>query len=237
MSKAVIPAAGKGTRLRPLTDDQPKGLVEVAGKPLLTHVFESVAELGCTELVVVVGYRGDAIRDYYGDQFEGIPVTYVTQERQCGLADALLQAEPHVTDDFVLLNGDNVVRANLDQAVQRHHDTDADATTLVEEVSREQAQKGAVFERDGERVTGVVEKPAEPPSRLIPRGFYVFSPLIFSACRLVTPDDTGEYQLTDAVDLLVTAGRRLELVDLVGWCHNVNTPADRQRVAEKLEEL
>jgi dTDP-glucose pyrophosphorylase len=230
--KAVIPAAGEGTRLRPLTTDRPKGLVEVAGQPLLAHVFDALAALDPEAFVVVVGYRGDAIREYFGDQVEGIPVTYVTQSERRGLAHAVLQAEPHVDEEFVVLNGDNVVRANLDDVLVRHRETDADVTALVERVDN--PGKGAVFERDGDQITGIVEKPEEPPSPLVPRGFYAFSPAVFDACRLVTPGRTGERELTDAVDLLLEAGRRLETVPLEGWCYNVNTPADCETVAEKL---
>jgi len=233
--QAVVPAAGEGTRLRPLTAEQPKALVDVAGKPLLTHVFWTLQTLGVDDAVVVVGYRGDDIREQYGDNFKGMEITYVTQDERRGLAHAVLQAAPHVEGDCVVLNGDNVVRANLGAAVARHREAGADATTLVEEVSPERATEGAVFERENGEIVGLVEKPADPPSTLIPRGFYVFSELIFPACRLVTPGPTGEYELTDAVDLLLAAGRRLETVPLDGWCHNVNTAADIDLVERKLD--
>lgn len=234
--QAVVPAAGEGTRMRPLTEETPKGLVDVAGQPLLTHVFDSLTALPIDELVVVIGYRGAEIRQHYGDTFDGVPLRYVTQSQQQGLAHALLQAEAAIEGECIVLNGDNVVRANLAEAVERHRETGADVTTLVETVSRDRAREGAVFEREGDEITGLVEKPAEPPSTLIPRGFYVFSPAIFHACRLVTPDHTGEYELADAVDLLLAAGRSVETVPLDGWCYNVNTPADRAVVAEKLAD-
>ncbi len=224
--RAVVPAAGEGTRLRPLTIDRPKGLVEVAGKPLLSHALETLVGLGVSRVVVVIGYRGADIRARYGNSFEGIPLTYARQDERLGLAHALLQAEPHVDGDFLCLNGDNVCRADLGAVVDRHRATGADATSLVDDVSRERATEGGVFEFDGDEVAGLVEKPDDPPSTLVPRGFYAFSERIFDACRLVTPADTGEYELTDAVDLLVSAGRRVETVPLEGWCRNVNTPTD-----------
>lgn len=233
--QGVVPAAGEGTRMRPLTADKPKGLVEVAGKPLLTHVFETLTGLGVDELVVVVGYCGGQIREYYGEFVDGTPVTYVTQPSQDGLADALLTAEAEITDEFVLLNGDNVIRANVDELVERHREAGADVTALTERVPRSAAGKGAVFKLKGGEVTGIVEKPAEPPSTLVPRGCYAFSPDILHACHLVTPGRTGEYELTDAIGLLLRAGRRLETVELDGWCYNVNTPADRETVANRLD--
>lgn len=233
--KAVVPAAGEGTRMRPLTEDRPKGLVEVAGKPLLTHGFEALAPLDPEEFVVIVGYRGQDIRKYYGEAFEGIPLNYVTQHERRGLAHALLRASPHLAEDFVVLNGDNVVRANLGDVLEQHRRTDAAVTALVEEQPREPG-KGAVFERDGDSITGIVEKPDDPPSTLVPRGFYAFSPLIVPACRLVTPGETGEYELTDAIALLIYAGRQIETVPLEGWCYNVNRPEDCEIVTERLRD-
>ena len=230
----VVPAAGEGTRLRPLTADQPKGLVDVAGTPLLTHVFETLVALDVSRLVVIVGYRGEQIRAHYGAAFDGIPIEYVTQEPRRGLGDALLQAAPQIDDNFLLLNGDNVIRGNMAAVPERHRETDATVTALVEEVPRARARKGAVFEREEGEITGVVEKPSDPPSRLVPRGFYAFSPAILDACRLVTPGETGEYELTDAIDLALEAGHRLEAVPFEGWCVNVNTPADCDRVRERL---
>lgn len=223
----VVPAAGEGTRLRPLTNDRPKALVEVAGTPLLTRCFETLLSLGVTELVVVVGYRGDDIVTHYGDRFRGVPVTYARQTEQRGLAHALATAEPHVDGAFLLLNGDNVCAANLGDVVSRHRETAADATLLVDEVSRAAATRTGVlsFDESGD-VTGLVEKPDDPPSTTVPRGFFAFSPRIFDACRAVDPSPTGEYELTAAIDHLLSTGGRVELVDIDGWCVNVNTQAD-----------
>ncbi|NHN48694.1 sugar nucleotidyltransferase [Halostella sp. JP-L12] len=224
---AVVLAAGEGTRLRPQTETRPKGLVEVAGKPLLTHCFDALHGLGIDELVVVVGYRKSDIVDRYGDAYGDVPITYVHQREQRGLAHALLRAEPHVDDDFALMLGDNVFRADLTAAVDRHRDTGADATLLVEEVSEAEAGTTGVVETapDGE-VVSLVEKPDDPPSTLVQTGFFVFSPAVFHACHLVRPSDRGEYELTDAIDLLLRSGRRVETVELDGWRVNVNAEAD-----------
>jgi dTDP-glucose pyrophosphorylase len=233
--QAVVPAAGEGTRLRPHTADQPKGLVEVAGKPLLSYVFETLTDLGVDDIVVVVGYRGEQIREYYGDAFEGIPLSYVDQDERLGLAHAVRQAAPLVDEAFVLLNGDNVFDADLSPMVERHRESDAAVTTVVEEVSRDRAREGGVFAFDDGEVVGVVEKPDDPPSRTIPRGVSVCSPLLFQACELVTPSHTGEYELSAAFDLLVRAGHDIETVPFEGWCCNVNTVADCERVAARFD--
>ncbi|WP_268105473.1 sugar phosphate nucleotidyltransferase [Natronomonas gomsonensis] len=92
----VVPAVGEGTRLRPLTDDQPKGLVAVASEPLLAHVFATLRESGVDELIVVVGYRKAQIIEYFGDTYRGLPITYVHQREPHGLGHAVLQAAPYV---------------------------------------------------------------------------------------------------------------------------------------------
>jgi NDP-sugar pyrophosphorylase family protein len=104
----VVPAAGQGTRLRPLTADTPKGLVDVGGRPLLDHVFKTLLESGVDELVVVVGYRAGDIIDHFGESFAGCPITYVHQRERLGLGHAIAQTRPHVDGSFVVLNGDNV---------------------------------------------------------------------------------------------------------------------------------
>lgn len=233
--KGVVPAAGRGTRLRPLTDDRPKGLVEVAGRPILTHCFEQLRSAGISELVVVVGYRGEQIREYYGRSFEDLPITYVRQPKRRGLGAAVLQARPVVDDSFLVLNGDNVARANVGDVAERQVTTHAAATLLVERVSRDAASRTGVCTTDeAGRVTGMVEKPADPPSRLVVAGCYGFEPVVFEALERLDPSERGEYELTDAVDTLVGDGYRVETVPLEGWRLNVNTERDVERASERL---
>lgn len=233
--KGVVPAAGRGTRLRPLTDEKPKGLVEVAGSPILTHCFEQLRSAGVSEFVVVVGYRGEQIREYYGEAFEDVPITYVRQPERRGLGDAVLQARPVVDDAFLVLNGDNVTRANVDAVADRQLSTDAAVTLLVERVSREAASRTGVCRTDEQgRLTRMVEKPDEPPSRLVVAGCYGFEPVLFEALERLEPSDRGEYELTDAIDALARDGHRVETVPLEGWRINVNTERDVERASDRL---
>lgn len=235
--KGVVPAAGEGTRLRPHTDDQPKGVVEVAGRPLLAHCFETLLELGVDGLVVVIGYRGDQIVDRFGDTFEGVPVEYVVQDEPVGLADAVRRAGEHIETDFLVCNGDNVFDADLTSLVETHRTAGADATLLIDEVSTDAAAETGVlrFDDDGE-LAGMVEKPVDPPSTRVSRGCYAFSPAVLHACHLVRPSSRGEYELADAIDLLLRAGRTVETVPLDGRCINVNTPDDLERAERLLED-
>lgn len=233
--KGVILAAGEGTRLRPRTDEIPKPLVEVGGRPLLTHCLETLRELGIDEAVIVVGYKGDRIRERYGERFRGLDISYAHQPERDGLAHAVLAARDHVDSDFVVLNGDNIYAGNLGAAIDRHTTTDADITFPVETVPRAAAKRGAVCELDEDgRVTGLVEKPAEPPSTTVPTAFYVLPPEILSACRIVRPSSRGEYELPDAIDLLIHAGYSVETVPFEGWKVNINTEGDIERAERKL---
>ncbi|MXR52295.1 NTP transferase domain-containing protein [Halovenus sp. WSH3] len=235
--KAVVLAAGKGTRLRPLTDDKPKGMVEVAGKPLLTHCFEQLIEVGIDELLVVVGYKKENIIEHYGDEFEGIPITYAHQREQKGLAHALLTVEEYIDDDFVLMLGDNIFRANLEDVINRQQEQRADAAFLVEEVPYEEASRYGVCDTNkyGE-IVDVVEKPEEPPSNLVMTGFYTFSPEIFHACHLVQPSNRGEYEISEAIDLLIESGRTIDAIRMDGWRIDVGYPEDRDEAERRLQE-
>ncbi|WP_200531408.1 UTP--glucose-1-phosphate uridylyltransferase AglF [Halorubrum sp. LN27] len=235
--QAVVLAAGKGTRLRPLTDEKPKVLVEVNGTPLIQDVFDNLIDAGATELVVVVGYKAEQIIDRYGDEYEGVPITYTHQREQLGLAHAILQAEPHIDGDFMLMLGDNVFRGNLGDVTNRQQEDRADAAFLVEEVPYEEASRYGVLDTNeyGE-VVEVVEKPDDPPSNLVMTGFYTFTPAIFHACHLVQPSDRGEYELPDAIDLLIQSGRTIDAIRLDGWRIDVGYPEDRDRAEVRLDD-
>lgn len=232
---AIVPAAGKGTRLRPVTDEKPKGLVEVAGEPILTHCFEDLAALDVSKIVVVVGYRGDQIVEYYGDSFEGITLEYVTQENQKGIGHALDLAADSVGDEFVMVLGDNVFERPPRNAVETYRETDAELAFPVEEVYPEEAGKYAVCEvtDDGE-ILDVREKPDDPPSNLVMTGFLVADEGFLDVCGNLSPSDRGEYELGDAVREFV-ADRPGKVVPLEGRRRNVNTQADVERAAELVD--
>jgi glucose-1-phosphate thymidylyltransferase len=234
--KAVILAAGEGTRLRPRTASKPKPLVEVAGRPLLARAFETLDDCGIEEAVVVVGYEGDRIVDRYGDAHGDIDVEYARQREPTGLAHAVLAASPFVDDDIVVMNGDNVYGGGLSAALARHAATDADLTFLTEETTRAQAGGGAVCAFENGDLVGLVEKPDDPPSTTVAVPFYVLPPEIIPACRLVTPSERGEYELPDAIDLLLRAGYAAETVPFEGWRVNVNTEDDLQEAEAMLAD-
>lgn len=241
---AVIPAAGRGTRLRPLTDDLPKPLVEVAGEPLLAHALRALQPLASDRVVVVTGYLGEQIRERFGNRWDGgerghggVELAWVRQPNPSGLAHALLAAEPKLRGDFAVLYGDNVMRADLVSPVERFRERDLDALVVTEEVPPERARQGVCLTAPDGTLARVVEHPtdAQRDAGRVVTGFSVFSPRVLDACRRVDPSEEGEYELTDAVNVLIDReDARVEAMPLDGRRVNVNTPEDLERAGRTL---
>ena len=231
--QAVIPAAGRGSRLGALTADRPKGLVTVGDRPLLAAVFDRAIEAGAAELVVIIGYEGAQIVAHFGDSYQEAPITYVHQRERRGLGHAVLQAKSHVMGPFIVVNGDNVFSESLRPVVEPLTRDDVDGVIGVETVSRETARQTGVVDQEGGVVARIVEKPADPPSTLVTTGCYVLPEDAFEACALLQPSAEGEYQLSEAVSLLARAGYTIETVP-VGERVNVNRPSDIERAAALL---
>ena len=201
--KAVVLAAGEGTRLRPLTRFRPKPMLPVANRPLLEHVVKAVASAGIDDLVLVVGYHRKRIQNHFGDGTDwGIDITYAHQAKQLGTGHAVLQAEPHIDDSFIVLNGDRIIDAEI---VERLAAPDTTAPTMAIRRSTDPSRYGVV-ELDGDSVTRIVEKPPEHATRseLINAGVYRFSPAVFDTIR--DTETTGELMLTATLNRIATNG-------------------------------
>lgn len=233
---ALVPAAGEGTRLRPLTADHPKGLVSVGGEPLLAYVFETARTLGAERLVIVIGYRGDCIVDRFGESYEGTPIEYVTQPSSRGLADAIRRARDLVDGHVLLLNGDNVFLDPPARILDVRDRPNVDGGLLVEESEPGSPTGGAAVVVANGTVRQVVEKPGNPVSEVSTTGCYLLPEAIFTACATIEPSDRGEYELADAIQWMIDSGHRFVPVRYEGWRCNVNTPADIARVERRLEE-
>ena len=218
-----------------LAASRPKGLVDVAGKPLLARVFDAVLPLDVEELLVVVARRDGPIADRFGSSYAGSPVRYVLQREPRGLGHAVLTVEPHVDDHFLVVNGDNAIDADLRPLLDHHREALPAATVPVEAVSPAVARETGVAVVEDGRVRAVVEKPDDPPSSFALTGVFVLSPAVFDALRLATPSERGELELPDAIDLLVRAGHDVDALEFPGWRLNVNTPADVEAAARRFE--
>ncbi len=193
--QAIVLAAGEGTRMRPLSGSVPKPMLPVAEEPLVAHTVRAAVEAGADELVLVVGYEANTVREYFGDEYAGIPVKYAVQEEQRGTADAVRSAREHIDGQFAVLNGDNLYDT---PAVKRLFEKAPSVGTYrVSDPSNY-----GVISKDGDRVTGIVEKPDDPPTDLANTGSYVF-PEEARDWLDVGESERGEFEITDVVERVI----------------------------------
>ncbi len=207
MSNATVPAvvlaAGEGRRLDPLTNRRPKPMVPVANRPILAYVVSALADAGIDRIVLVVGYRQERIKNYFGDGDQwGVDIEYVAQETQLGTAHAVLQADAAIDGPFLVLNGDRIVDPSLVAHVRDELERDADRPVLSVTQSAHASDYGVVS-LEGDRVVEITEKPAAPTrSQLINAGVYGFSNAIFDAVR-ETPTEEGELAITTTLETII----------------------------------
>lgn len=232
--KAVILAAGEGTRLRPLTETRPKPMLRVSNRPLLEHVVEAVRDAGIDEIVLVVGYRRERIQSYFGDGDDwGVDIEYAIQEKQLGTGHAVLQAESFVEGPFVALNGDRIVESDdIARVVDALRET-GQTTLAVARASR--PSDYGVVSLEGDSVVDIVEKPPRhaAPSDVVNAGIYGFDADIFGALR--ETDSEGELAVTDTLERLAGAGE-VDAVMLNGQWIDVSYLWDLLRVNASLVE-
>lgn len=221
--QTVLLAAGEGTRMRPLTAATAKPMLPVADRPLVAHAADAAVAAGTDELVLVVGYREEDVREYFGDQYRGVPVRYAVQGEQLGTAHAVMAARDHLDGPFAVLNGDALydeaaVAALFEgaPAVAGHRVPDPTAY-------------GVLSVRDG-LVTDIVEKPEDPPSDLANAGAYAF-PAAALDWLDVPESDRGEREITEVLarvveefdvgvvecDRWMDVGRPWELLEANEW--------------------
>src|SRR5882762_2447888 len=201
IEKAVILAAGRGTRMRELTADLPKPMIEVRGKPVLQYVVEGLRDAGARRFLIVVGYRAEAVQNFFGDGSRSqIEIQYATQVTQDGTGRVVELARNFAANSpFVLAYGDILVDpANYQRVVDLADDVEAlISVTRGEDVSK----GGAVFVNEQMELVDLREKPkpGEPTSPWYNAGLYAFRPSIFDFTAKLRPSPRGEYELTDAI--------------------------------------
>jgi len=219
ITKAVLLAAGRGTRLQPVTSHTSKCMLPLVGKPILWHILDAVRRAGIREVHLVVGYKRERIMEYFGDGSQlGLSIHYVFQETSDGTAKAIGLVE--LEEDFLVLNGDTLVDEEDIRRIIREHDTDA--TLGVRRV--EDPSHYGVVEVEGELVRSIVEKPRGFVSNLANAGLYVFSPEIYKAIKRTKRSERGEYEITTSIQLMIGEGRVARAVELTGLWSDIGNP-------------
>src|ERR1051325_11413225 len=226
IDQAVLLAAGRGTRMRELTNDLPKPMIEVRGKPVLQHIVEGLRDVGVRRFLIIGGYRADAVCNFFGDgsRYE-IDIQYETQVVQDGTGRVIELARNFSRGTaFILSYGDILVdSANYKRVVDLPDDVEAIITVKRgEDVSK----GGAVFVNEQMQLVDLREKPkeGEPQSPWYNAGMYAFRPSIFEFAARLKPSPRGEYELTDAIRDLAESGRKIKALELEGEWADVRDP-------------
>ncbi|MFN2507802.1 MAG: sugar phosphate nucleotidyltransferase [Chthoniobacterales bacterium] len=224
--KAVLLAAGRGTRMRELTSEMPKPMLLVRGKPVLQHIIEGMKLARVTDFLVVVGWRANVVREFFGSgtQF-GVNVRYETQVVQDGTGKVVELARDFCGSDAFLLSYGDIL---LDAANYPRLTLLPDEVEAIVSVKRSDdvSTGGAVFVNDRFELIDLREKPkpGEPTSPWYNAGVYAFRPSIFEYISRLRPSPRGEFELTDAIRDLAQSGNKVQVLELLGGWADVRDP-------------
>jgi UDP-N-acetylglucosamine diphosphorylase/glucosamine-1-phosphate N-acetyltransferase len=212
VSKAVVLAAGEGSRMRPLTYTRPKVMLPLANKPILEHLLTEMKGAGIGEFIFIVGYFDEQIRDYFGNGANwGVDIQYYNQRVQRGTADALRQVEGLVKDRFIMVNGDVIINHTDVQRLLKHDDNVMSVIELPDVTGM-----GVIEIADG-KVIRIHEKSASPPTNLANAGVYLFDQEIFDAIEKTGKSPRGEYEITDSIQFLIDSSKSVSFQVINEW--------------------
>lgn len=228
--KAVIPVAGIGKRLRPHTYTVPKALISVAGRPILGHIIDRLVEMGVDELIPIIGYKGEMIRDYITDTYD-LTVDFVVQEEQKGIAHAVNLTREHADDsELIIILGDTIIDTDFTKIPEA-----GDFVLGVREVDN--PGRFGIVELSGGIIKGIEEKPDKPKSNLAIVGLYYFrdSKLLYESCEEIIAKGIrtkGEFQITDALSRMLERGTEFVPYEIDNWfdCGKIETLLETNRI-------
>ncbi len=225
IKKAVLLAAGKGTRMKDLTADIPKPMLLVRGKPILLHIIEGLRAAGVGDICIIVGYKAAVVQEFFGDgSLFGTRITYTRQVVQDGTGRVVELAKSFAgADPFILSYGDILI------APENYHRLASiggcDALVSVKKNAGDVAKGGCVVMDENFRLTDLIEKPTgPPPSPWYNAGVYAFRPSIFDFIAKLQLSPRGEYELTDAIRDLAQSGALVQAIELQGEWADVRDP-------------
>ncbi|MCD6373508.1 MAG: NTP transferase domain-containing protein [Thermococcus sp.] len=220
--KGVVLAAGRGERLQPLTDDRPKVILNVANRPIIEYVLENLDPF-VDEFVIIVRYEKDKIISSLGDEFNGKPITYVDQLPGEGTAKAIESSKEYVGDEeFIAVNGDIYFEEEaLRELISTFRRERADAALVVKHF--EDLSHFGKIETEGAFVTSILEKPGHVAG-YANLGIYAFKPDIFEFIARTQLSKRGEYEITDTMNLMIKAGKKVAYAVYNGYWNDVGRP-------------
>ena len=229
MVVGLIPAAGRGERLRPLTDRIPKPLIKVCGKPLILYAIEHLNAMGVDKIVVALHYKKEKVMEFLSQT--DVQVKYCYPDKLLGLAYTIHSAKNLINETFVVHLADNIFMNNCKYALDEHIKRRADATFLVERGDPEGRYEAIRLEQG--RILDIVEK-AEFSYGYRGTGIYIFEPIVFEYCKDVKKSDRGELELQDAIKNMINDGRKVFGVLLKGRRVEITTEEDIRRAEEMI---
>ncbi len=223
ISKGCILAAGKGTRLLPLTETKPKPLIPIAGKPLLQHSIEMFRENNITKILLIVGHYKEKIQDFFGKGEDfGVEISYVEQKEFLGTAHATNLAKNFAGQDpFLLFYGDQYMDSQIfNKVVSEFSSNNYDG--LISAKNMEDPKKWGILKSDKD---GFLEKIIEKPpdnryGNLANAGVYIFNQDIFEGIAKTEKSIRGEYELTDSIQYLIDKKKKIKIVDISDYYWN-----------------
>jgi len=225
--KGIILHGGHGTRLRPLTHTGPKQLLPIANKPMSQYCLESLVDAGISEIAIIIGGTGsNKVQEYYGDGKKfGAKITYIPQDMPRGIAHAIKLCKEFVGNEkFVAFLGDNILKKSISEYVQRFKSSDASASILLCEVDNP-TQFGIANVKDG-IIKKIMEKPKNPPTNLAVTGIYLLTPTIFDIIDRLKPSWRNEYEITDALQMLLEENHKIVYDMVTDYWKDTGTPND-----------
>jgi glucose-1-phosphate thymidylyltransferase len=215
--RAVIPVAGVGTRLRPHTYSLPKVLLNVAGKPILGHILDALIEQNVTKATIITGYMGQLVKEYVNERYSSMHFDFVFQEQRFGLGHAIwMGKETYGNEPIMIILGDTIFDVDLGLALN------SGKNTIGVKAVEDPRRFGVVVKDSDNKIAKLIEKPDEPISKLAIVGLYhIQDTQLLTACldELIGKDlkNRGEYQLTDALQMMINKGAEFSTFPVDGW--------------------
>ena len=234
--KAIIPAAGIGSRLKPHTLTHPKVLLNVAGKPMIAHIMDKLVDVGIDEIVFIVGHLKDQVEEYLRATYSSLKMTFVEQKERKGLAHAVYLGLDDRDEPVLIILGDTIFETDLEPIVK------GSVSSLGAKTVDDPRRFGTI-ETDNGVVVKLVEKPKEPKSNLVIVGIYYIahSALLKQSIEEIIAENItvkNEYQITDALQRMIDHGEKITTFPVEGWfdCGKPETLlATNQYLLEKLD--